>query len=801
MLLAWAPAATAKDLIVPLEHATIQDAINRASLGDRVLIEPGEYEENFRVRSQVDVRGRETARVVIRPRSATLPTASVTGVQGVLLANLTFAGGDVAVDIAAATDVTIASIVFDRVLGTALRADATSVADVSNNVFNGNNVAIARATVTTRVTNNIFANNLRTLASSNGDTASVAGVSFNCFSGNADALAGLGTSIQLGDPLFAETDRRDFHLQQGSACIDAGSGTDAVDSSVADAGAYGGGFADPRPFPVPRPDAVLQASGTEIAVSWKPNLSYLVTNSVTPGSYRVHYGLNAPGPPFAGTDAGGGTKPSPIEVGTATSFALTGLAPIVAVPATPQLLDVEPREAAAALTWTAVAGAMSYRVQYGVGAPNERVLDVPGDVTAATVTGLSNGTTYRFTVLARAQATYYIAITVLDNTPSRHESAYSDVASVGLGPIVESASSNELTAIPGPTTPVPDLPDEGCFVATAAYGADWHAEVAILRDFRDGLLVRTSLGRALIRGYYAVGRPLSRHISGHPARQWLARAVLTPFVFASLVAVTPAPAAKATLGALSGALVTLILLRSRLVGRRRACTGCCYVALLCGGGLASTDAAAAEGETPIPRWMVEIKAGDITPHLDSFATFYGDDDAYYIAGSFARSFRSWLEAGGELQYMSETGAGMLSTEGVPGGEVTYTLFPLHLFVNFRAVRQPHQLFVPYAGVGVALAYYKQEIDLQPERTGTSAIDLSVRIGLQLYLNRFDGDTRGGYGTGVVRQTYLFAEIQDFSTKQTGEDLGGKVFTMGFRFTFGKDLTQARARSNDKAAKQ
>jgi hypothetical protein len=203
--------------------------------------------------------------------------------------------------------------------------------------------------------------------------------------------------------------------------------------------------------------------------------------------------------------------------------------------------------------------------------------------------------------------------------------------------------------------------------------------------------------------------------------------------------------------------------------------------------LVSLASAADDGPTlAAPRWRVEVKGGNFEPALESFDTFYGDDDADHFAVSFARGLRPWLEAGAEVGHMRETGLGVLSTEGTPGGEVTYTLVPLHLFVNLRGVRKADQLFVPYVGLGLSSAYYKQEIDLQTDRSGVSHLGSDWRLGLQLYLNRLDGDTRGNYGSAGVKQTYLFAELQRFSTQQSDKDLGGDLLTIGFRFTFGAD---------------
>jgi len=65
-----------------------------------------------------------------------------------------------------------------------------------------------------------------------------------------------------------------------------------------------------------------------------------------------------------------------------------------------------------------------------------------------------------------------------------------------------------------------------CFVATAAFGNPHAAEVVLLRRFRDRVLDRYGLGRALIRAYYRAGPHLGRRIAGRPALCRLVRTVM-----------------------------------------------------------------------------------------------------------------------------------------------------------------------------------------------------------------------------------------------------------------------------------
>ena len=70
--------------------------------------------------------------------------------------------------------------------------------------------------------------------------------------------------------------------------------------------------------------------------------------------------------------------------------------------------------------------------------------------------------------------------------------------------------------------------DTFCFVATAAYGAPWAAQVQALRDFRDAYLKTSPAGIDLVRFYYTYSPPLARVIQREPLLRGLARVVLQP---------------------------------------------------------------------------------------------------------------------------------------------------------------------------------------------------------------------------------------------------------------------------------
>jgi len=124
--------------------------------------------------------------------------------------------------------------------------------------------------------------------------------------------------------------------------------------------------------------------------------------------------------------------------------------------------------------------------------PNENQIDV-GAVTNYSLSGLTNGVTYDIAVSTLHQATYYPSVKAYDNTtiPS-HESGYFDEKSLDMGDESESALSATVTGIPEVVVSFPQLPDEGCFIATAAFGYYDAPQVQLLRDFRDRYLLSHS---------------------------------------------------------------------------------------------------------------------------------------------------------------------------------------------------------------------------------------------------------------------------------------------------------------------
>jgi len=209
---------------------------------------------------------------------------------------------------------------------------------------------------------------------------------------------------------------------------------------------------------------------------------------------------------------------------------------------------------------------------------------------------------------------------------------------------------------------------------------------------------------------------------------------------------------------------------------------CCTLRIAAVLALAPLGLTYADEPTP---WVFELKGGLFEPDLPLYKEFYGGDDNGYVAVAFGYQFRRWLEMGGEIGYSRDSGVGVQPANSQLAGSVKYTLVPAHLYVNLLGKKDDTQLFVPYAGLGLTTAYYRQEIESQSNRDGRTDLGYNARVGVQLLLDRLDpGSARSLSANGRV-QTYLTLEAQWFTTEVDNTDLGGVTYLLGLRFEWGK----------------
>lgn len=521
-------AANGAEIKVPENHATIQAALAAASAGDVILIAPGTYTENLTVRGGIELQGVETARTLLQ-QPASGNSITISGGSDITLRNLTFIGSATsgnAISITGnAANIKIVSNVFNLGIPvTAIQINDNSVVNISNNTFIGNAAGIASSSNQTTVQNNIFSGNQASITPSNTSAA----ISYNCY---APGDIAMGSNQTVGQPQFVNPSVRDYHLQQNSACIDTGILQDALDNTTADAGAYGGVFADMIPYPIAQLTVANVSAAnatTNVQLSWAANREYHTAG------YRIYYDFDRSGKPYTGNsayDANSILLTSPFDTGNVTSYTLYNLLPSNIVLSRPVLTLTSIGNESAQLSWTAITGATSYRIQYGITATTENQLDVNNRTVSYTLTGLTNGARYNIIVSAGNRTTYYFNIAAIDNTPAQHESELITERSIEIGATQYSEPSNQINAIPEPIQHYPALPgagDKRCFIATAAYGHYSAPQVQILRDFRDRYLLSSAAGRAFVEWYYTNSPAIARTIQQHNILKTSVRILLLP---------------------------------------------------------------------------------------------------------------------------------------------------------------------------------------------------------------------------------------------------------------------------------
>ncbi|MFO7775259.1 MAG: CFI-box-CTERM domain-containing protein, partial [Candidatus Hydrogenedentota bacterium] len=76
-----------------------------------------------------------------------------------------------------------------------------------------------------------------------------------------------------------------------------------------------------------------------------------------------------------------------------------------------------------------------------------------------------------------------------------------------------------------------DAPWRACFVATAAYGSPLEKHLDSFRAFRDGVLLKSAAGTALVETYYSASPPVAEFVAAQPLAAAVVRAVLTPLAW------------------------------------------------------------------------------------------------------------------------------------------------------------------------------------------------------------------------------------------------------------------------------
>jgi parallel beta-helix repeat protein len=504
-------------LLVNPCYRSISAALTAAANSDTIEIHPGTYTETIMLTKPLTITGTETARTILSGGGLG-PIITVSGQIGVAIRKLSFTSATTGILVQSSSSVTITNNVF-RVgtTGTGIDVESSSTAIIDNNTFYQNLNALSFASGTTvTILNNIFSNNTGTAVST---TITASSIHNNCYfsnNTNGQVTADNPTTDVTSDPLFVNAGQGDFHLKTLSSAIDTGDtsvGNDSIDSTTPDIGSYGGPNADTIPYPISNL-SIVTYTPTSITVTWSANTCYQVTG------YNVHYG----------TSSGSYTATS--NAGTVIPFVITGLSAASAPTGAPVLAD-DIANQTLLLNWTTtgVSGATGYEVRYSdtVTPPLSPAIDA-GNTSLYALTGLTNGTSYYVSVTPYKQAIYYIAVTAYYNNTPAFESAFSNEVSQAIGSKAYGTSSNIIHDYPEHIDPNPNLPNSGCFIATAVYGYYSAPEVQTLREFRDHYLLTNGPGRAFVEWYYRYGPIGAEFINMRPWLKPIAGIALLPAI-------------------------------------------------------------------------------------------------------------------------------------------------------------------------------------------------------------------------------------------------------------------------------
>lgn len=109
---------------------------------------------------------------------------------------------------------------------------------------------------------------------------------------------------------------------------------------------------------------------------------------------------------------------------------------------------------------------------------------------------------------------------------------YSSVSSMNPSPISSSPTDKKSNNHSYNNTPSRNSQkkNEGCYIATMAYGDYNHPSVIILRQFRDERLLTNNMGRFFVSFYYWISPKMVKVLTGHRKTNAIIRAVLDKIV-------------------------------------------------------------------------------------------------------------------------------------------------------------------------------------------------------------------------------------------------------------------------------
>jgi len=504
----------------------IQIKIDNAALNDTLVFDKGEYTLNLIVNKSVNLRGIETAHVVLNGDGIN-PIIEVNNSATVTIQNFHFKSAEIGIEITETSPITIKNNIFQLgATGTAVLIDtlSTNAVSITNNTFYNNKMLIdvVQAEQTVDAKNNIFANSVS--AEDLFFNVFNGGVQFNCFDVIVDNYSSSFDNKYSLAIDFVDPENDDFHLLDQSACIDEGEGFEDVDDTVTDTGAYGGADADQLAFPISGVTVEHLVAGSA-TVSWEENLDYRLND------YKIYYSTESL---QELNDAAERVvlKQIPVAAGL-TSATISDLDISIDPPDAPVLSSVVPRDNTLIVSWQSVNNANNYTLYYQLQGGSIQSVDNLGNVNSYELTGLANGSTYTVWLTALREYKYFVQVVgTIENDGVVAEGLFinADTEFTRESEDKESDISNALTGIPEAIQPYPALPNEGCFIATAAFGFYSHEQVQVLRNFRDNYLLTNDIGTGFVNWYYRYGPHAASIINENEILKPIVRVMLYPLI-------------------------------------------------------------------------------------------------------------------------------------------------------------------------------------------------------------------------------------------------------------------------------
>jgi len=521
--------------VTPDDNVT--NLIENAQVDDVLLFEPGEYELNIILSKQVHLQGRSTKDVIFKADDISLPILTLDGAVNVDIQNITFLDYGNAIQInnsATGSNATIKNNVFSYQSDVDLVAQIVGVLvdspqiTISNNVFFGNDIAISNNQLNVTISENIFTQNEFDI-----DSTITTDIDTNCFTDAETVFENVLDNQVVLDVEFVDSENNDFHLKASSDCLF------SIDSKLVVAGAYGGESADKVPASIvvnSVADENLAANG-EVIVSWSQNLAREVEG------YKVYYStsplkeLNT----LEQRDVSDGTvKYSTIKLEDIEDYneedemsvLISGLQAATIKPQAPVLTSVQPRDKKLIINWEAVDSVDGYNLYYTGMEINP--IDIPSSTTSYELTGLNNDTVYTVWLTAKSQLTHYFQVVAYEsgNSSDEFRESFFTFNDHSLTPDdeLESDNSNQLSQQPEALVAYPVLPNEGCFIATAAFNFYSSEEVMVLRWFRDEYLLTNSMGQEFVKQYYIYSPAIAQSIQESDGLKSVVRVMLYPLI-------------------------------------------------------------------------------------------------------------------------------------------------------------------------------------------------------------------------------------------------------------------------------